>query len=53
VVDLTGYVQLTDNARLVGGVQNVFDEEYVASRLPHGPRPGQGRFIFAGLEVSF
>lgn len=38
---------------LFAGVQNLFDEEYVPSRLPHGPRPGLPQFVYAGLEVSF
>jgi len=37
---------------LLGGVHNVTDEEYLASRHPHGPRPGQPRFAFVGLELT-
>ena len=28
-------------------------EEYVASRHPHGPRPGPPLFAYAGLEVDW
>jgi len=52
-VDLSGYYQVNENTRLFAGVNNLFDEEYMASRLPHGPRPGQSRFAFVGAELQF
>lgn len=51
-VDLSGRYALNDQVSLLAGVQNLFDEEYVVSRHPHGPRPGRGRFVFAGLEFG-
>jgi Fe(3+) dicitrate transport protein len=34
-------------------LHNLFDEEYVASRHPHGPRPGQPFTAMAGVEATF
>jgi Fe(3+) dicitrate transport protein len=44
---------VTERAKLFGGVHNLFDEQYTASRHPHGPRPGMPRFLFVGMEVTF
>lgn len=52
-LDVTGHYQFNDNVKLLGGVYNVFDEEYIASRLPHGSRPGMGRFLYIGAEMRF
>ncbi len=52
-VDFSGYYELRDGVKVIGGVQNAFDEEYVASRLPLGPRPGKPRTFYAGLEAQF
>ena len=52
-VDLSGYYTLREGVKVVGGVQNAFDEKYVASRLPLGPRPGKPRTFYAGLEAQF
>lgn len=53
VVDLSSYYQLSDNTRLLAGIHNVFDETYLASRHPHGPRPGKSRSAYMGIEVQF
>lgn len=53
LVDISAYYQLRKNMRLIGGVNNVFDEEYIASRQPHGPRPGQPLFAYVGAEIEF
>lgn len=53
LVDLSAKVELREGVSLIGGIHNVFDDEYVASRHPHGPRPGQPRFAYAGLELEF
>jgi len=52
VTDLTAYYQLTEGVRLLGGVQNLFDNEYMVSRQPHGPRPGMPRFTYVGIELD-
>lgn len=53
VVDVSGRFEVINGVNLVGGVQNIFDREYVASRHPHGPRPGKPRFFWGGLEATF
>ncbi len=52
VTDLSAFYHIGDGIKLFGGVQNLFDETYVVSRQPHGPRPGMPRFVYAGIEVS-
>ncbi len=53
LLDVSVHYALTDNAKVIGGVQNLLDREYIASRLPHGPRPGHPRFASVSLEVNF
>jgi Fe(3+) dicitrate transport protein len=53
LVDVSGHYDLNANLRLVGGVQNVFDERGIISRLPLGPRANAPRFVFAGAELRF
>ncbi|MDX1680736.1 MAG: TonB-dependent receptor [Akkermansiaceae bacterium] len=51
--DLTGHYQLTENTKLVGGIHNLTDEEYISSRMPLGARAGAPRSVFGGFEMSF
>jgi len=51
--DLTGHYQATENVRLVAGLQNIFDEQKLVSRIPEGPRANAPRMVFAGVEVKF
>lgn len=53
VMDVTAHYQFSQSLRLKVGVENVLDRAYLVSRLPHGPRPGQPRFVFAGADVVF
>jgi Fe(3+) dicitrate transport protein len=53
VADLSIRYQLNENATIFGGIRNLFDKEYVASRHPHGPRPGLPRFFNGGVEFNF
>lgn len=53
VFDLTGYYQITDEVKLVGGIQNLFDERAVISRAPLGARGNAPQMIFAGVEAQF
>lgn len=53
LLDLSARYQLNETVTLIGGINNALDREYLASRLPHGPRPGQGRFWYGGVEFSF
>ncbi len=52
VVDLSAYYRLNKNVKLFSGVQNLFDETYIVSRQPDGPRPGMPRFVYAGIEIG-
>jgi Fe(3+) dicitrate transport protein len=51
--DLTGHYQLTEQVKLVGGVQNLFDQQGIVSRIPEGPRANAPRMIFGGAEITF
>jgi len=53
IFDLTGHYQLTDKVRLVGGIQNLFDERGAISRAPLGVRTNAPQTIFAGFEATF
>ena len=52
LADLTGRYQVTNAVKLLAGVHNLLDKEYLVSRQPHGPRPGLPRFLYAGLEIQ-
>lgn len=52
-VDLTGYWQVNESVRIVGGLENIFDERAVVTRIPEGPRTNAGRTLFAGFEAQF
>lgn len=53
VMDASVYYELRSGVRVALGAHNLLDEEYVASRLPHGPRPGKPRSVFVTAEKSF
>jgi len=53
VVDLDAYWNVSDSVRLLAGVKNLLDNEFVVSRHPHGARPGRSRSIWVGAEISF
>ncbi|MGF1678628.1 MAG: TonB-dependent receptor family protein, partial [Candidatus Methylacidiphilales bacterium] len=53
VMDLAASVQLVKWAKLLGGVKNITGDEYIVSRIPHGPRPGAPRLFYVGAEVEF
>lgn len=53
VVDLGATYRLTEHFSLLARVQNLLDEEYIASRSPHGVRPGLDRLAMVGLQASF
>jgi len=53
IVDVSAYYQFNDQVKIVGGAHNLFDEEYIATRLPHGPRAGKPQFLYAGVEIDF
>jgi len=53
VVDLAGEIEIFDNTRLFGTVDNLFDAEYVAARRPAGARPGKPMTALAGIKFEF
>ena len=53
VVDFGVTYEVREGLRLLGGMQNVFGEEFVTARHPEGPRPGKPRFTYVGLELDF
>ena len=52
-VDLSAKYQLTEDLELFANANNIFEEEYVTSRIPHGPRSGAPRLISAGFNYRF
>ena len=52
-LDLSLYFQLREGLDLFVYGQNVLDEEYLVSRLPHGPRPGAPATYGVGIEARF
>jgi len=51
--DLAMYARLTEQVKLFGGIQNVFDLRYLSSRHPYGPRPGAPFFGYMGIEALY
>ena len=52
VVDFATHYNVKKGVQLFGGVNNLFEEEYIVSRQPHGPRPGIDRTWFVGIELE-
>jgi Fe(3+) dicitrate transport protein len=53
LLDVTARYRFREQATLFAGIRNLLDREYVASRHPHGPRPGLPRVFNVGVEVAF
>lgn len=53
IVDVAGYYNVMKGVKLLAGVQNAGNEEYLVSRQPHGPRPGMPIFAYGGFELDF
>jgi Fe(3+) dicitrate transport protein len=51
--DLSGHYDLNPNVTLVAGIENLFDERAIVSRIPRGPRANNGRTAYAGFEAKF
>jgi len=52
-LDLSAYYRLWGEFELFVYAQNVLDEEYIVSRLPHGPRPGAPATYGVGIQASW
>ena len=53
LIDLSYRYQLSDTTSLFASVQNALDETWLASRIPHGPRPGAPRQTSVGVDWQF
>ena len=53
VVDVSAYYEIVENLEIFGTITNLFDDEYIASRHPHGPRPGAPRLTSVGVQYKF
>jgi Fe(3+) dicitrate transport protein len=51
--DFSGFYKISENLRLFATVTNAFDQTYVASRHPHGVRPGAPRLARFGAQFTF
>ena len=51
--DLGVNYQLSESATLFGGVENLFNEEYLSTAFGSGLYPGEGRRATVGLRYSF
>ncbi|MEX6632054.1 TonB-dependent receptor family protein [Hyphococcus lacteus] len=52
VFDVSAYIQVMENVKIRGKVENIFDEEYIASHQPAGLRPGLPRTFWIGVDLS-
>ena len=52
-VDLSAYYKVAANLEIFGSITNLTDEVYIASRHPHGPRPGSPRLAYVGMQYGF
>lgn len=50
--DVSAFYRINETMKLFGGIQNLFDEEYVVSRQPDGARGGLPQFVYGGIEVD-
>jgi len=53
IADLTVQYQISDTTKVFATARNLFDEEYVVSRLPQGARPGMPQSFLVGIEAQF
>ncbi|MCQ8106311.1 TonB-dependent receptor [Methylomonas sp. SURF-2] len=53
IVDVSAYYKVAKGVKILGGVQNAGNEEYIVSRQPYGPRPGMPLFAYGGFELDF
>ena len=53
LMDVSAQYEIRDGTTLHLWVHNLFDEEYIVSRHPIGPRPGRDRSIMIGLVYAF
>lgn len=53
IFNLNAYYQVNEHVKLLAGVQNLFDDRGIVSRVPEGPRANAPRSLFVGCEAKF
>jgi Fe(3+) dicitrate transport protein len=53
IVDLAAAFDVTESVALFARIENLLEEEYLASRRPAGARPGRPQTALLGVRVSF
>jgi len=53
VFDLAASYAIAKGTEVFARVENLFDEDYIASRRPAGARPGRPRATFIGIRTRF
>lgn len=53
VWDLTAEYRVSENLRLIGGINNLFDEQYFARVRNDGIDPANGRNYYLGASIEF
>ena len=53
IVDVSAYYELFENVEIFGSINNLFEDVYITSRHPHGPRPGAPRLARVGVQYKF
>lgn len=51
--DLTAEYRISENLRLIGGINNIFDEQYFARVRNDGIDPTNGRNYYLGASIEF
>lgn len=51
IFDLAAYYHMNDRVKFIGGVQNVFEEVMITSRVPEGARVNAPRMFYLGVEI--
>jgi Fe(3+) dicitrate transport protein len=51
-MDMSAFYRVMDNVKLFAGVQNMFNNKYLVSRQPEGPRPGMPISAYGGFEIE-
>lgn len=53
IVDLSAHYAVRSDLEIFAKVTNLFEEEYVSSHIPHGPRTGAARLLSTGFTYKF
>ncbi|MBL7114345.1 MAG: TonB-dependent receptor [Kiritimatiellae bacterium] len=53
ILDVSARYAVNEKANVFLNLHNLLDKEYMASRHPYGPRPGQPFSAMFGVEVTF